>query len=630
MISCRISPLISFSLIFLLTHCAHSRGKEDGLRKRAGLKTAPTTRNQSKDDNHKQEGLKPSPTTRGQLKDDSQKRAGFKPAPTTTKDSRLSTTSKPVEKKSSEDHSFPKDRRGGFQTRPQEDSEKRKVELLRLIQEELNHPDLAKLRVSLTVATINPNDPDKPLSQLYDYQSDRLLVPASNAKLFTTAAAATLLRGHHWKTQIKKRGSRLYLVGGGDPLLNEKDIIRMAKHLAKRIKSVRGITVDDSYFSRRQLAPGFQKFLPGSPYRPTCGALNLGANAITVKVSAPKGRRFPRIDVYPPSDYVKVRKLVRFYPKLKKKLAKKKDIKLAMNPRGSILWLTISGKMGHQASDYIRKKAVYDPALNAGWALRRALKNEGVKVEGIVTRGRTPKNAKVVVEKKRSLQSALYATNRHSHNLAAETLIRSIGRKTSEKATTKEWEIGLKKAAELFSVWKLDAIQLKNGSGLHRSTKTNTRTIVKLLSHIWNDSYLKKRLLSTLAIAGKAGTLGGRMRKTAAQGSIHAKTGTLGSVLALSGYVIDHDNEKNDPLIFSMLINGSARRKVRAHLDRIAVLLARYVKKRPLIDRELKKDKKKDSPATKPTANTQPVAQIPPLIIPKIPKLPRIKSTQKI
>jgi D-alanyl-D-alanine carboxypeptidase/D-alanyl-D-alanine-endopeptidase (penicillin-binding protein 4) len=69
------------------------------------------------------------------------------------------------------------------------------------------------------------------------------------------------------------------------------------------------------------------------------------------------------------------------------------------------------------------------------------------------------------------------------------------------------------------------------------------------------------------------GTLRSRMRDTAAAGNVHAKTGTLTSVSALSGYVNGADGE---PLIFSVVLNnhiGAAPKDVE---DAVAIRLAQF------------------------------------------------------
>lgn len=471
---------------------------------------------------------------------------------------------------------------------PAEPTVDQRAGLRRLLAEELAAPELAKLGISLVVRELGTDG--KVGEELFAQAADKARVPASNAKLLSSVAALALLPPHHhFVTEVARRGSRIYLRGTGDPLLHERDLVALARAAkARGVRSVRHVVVDDSYFGRRQLAPGFEQFLAGSSYRPTHGALNLAANAIQIRLSAPRGRRRPRVDVLPPSDYVKVKKRVRFARARRGKAAKLRRVRVDMRPRGSILWLTISGVIGRQAKPYVSWRAVYDPALNAGWAFRRALKRQGIRVSGIVTRGRMPKGAHVLARRSHSLSAVLQVTNRDSHNLAAETLIRTIGRLggASTSGRGKGWDVGLARATAALRKLGLRDVHLYNGSGLHRGTKVSAADVVRLLAAVWTRPAWRRRLLPTLAVAGRSGTLGGRMRGTPAVGLIHAKTGTLGSVLALSGFVLPPKlptsqpsaATQRHPLAFSLLVNGSARRRVRRRMDRIAVLLARYAR----------------------------------------------------
>ena len=79
-----------------------------------------------------------------------------------------------------------------------------------------------------------------------------------------------------------------------------------------------------------------------------------------------------------------------------------------------------------------------------------------------------------------------------------------------------------------------------------------------------------------LPIAGVDGTLRNRMKGTAAERSVRAKTGTIGNVNTLSGYVITTAGER---LAFSLMLNAydvEGRNSVKDDLDPIAVMLAEF------------------------------------------------------
>jgi D-alanyl-D-alanine carboxypeptidase/D-alanyl-D-alanine-endopeptidase (penicillin-binding protein 4) len=73
-------------------------------------------------------------------------------------------------------------------------------------------------------------------------------------------------------------------------------------------------------------------------------------------------------------------------------------------------------------------------------------------------------------------------------------------------------------------------------------------------------------------VAGREGTVRGRMRGTAAEGRCRAKTGTLTGVSALSGYC----DMSGRTLVFSILMNGVDVTAARSLQDRIVATIARY------------------------------------------------------
>ncbi|MGF1585519.1 MAG: D-alanyl-D-alanine carboxypeptidase [Bacteroidales bacterium] len=108
-----------------------------------------------------------------------------------------------------------------------------------------------------------------------------------------------------------------------------------------------------------------------------------------------------------------------------------------------------------------------------------------------------------------------------------------------------------------------------DGSGLSRYNLFSPLSIVWLLEKIANEYGLDR--IKSLLPTGNAGTLSGLY--TGETGKIYAKTGTLGgNVVSLSGFII---TEKNRTLVFSVLINnhfkdsGDVRRAIESFLKEI-------------------------------------------------------------
>jgi len=163
-----------------------------------------------------------------------------------------------------------------------------------------------------------------------------------------------------------------------------------------------------------------------------------------------------------------------------------------------------------------------------------------------------------------------------SNNQIAEILVKSMGRRDAGEGT---WDAGLKVMRRYLATRGVDPerVQLADGSGLSTSNLVTpedlTTFLVGLPVEPWFDSWY-----AALPIAGEperlvGGTLAGRMINTEAAGNVHAKTGSLTTASALSGYVSTLAGEQ---LAFSVVENnfiGSAPKEVE---DAIAEILAAW------------------------------------------------------
>jgi D-alanyl-D-alanine carboxypeptidase/D-alanyl-D-alanine-endopeptidase (penicillin-binding protein 4) len=114
--------------------------------------------------------------------------------------------------------------------------------------------------------------------------------------------------------------------------------------------------------------------------------------------------------------------------------------------------------------------------------------------------------------------------------------------------------------------------QMLDGSGLSRRNRTSTRDVVELLDGL-DESDVGAEFRSSLAVAGRTGTLDERMRSTPARDRCRAKTGTLNGVSALAGYC---DGQGGSRTAFAFLMNGVTVGGAHPLQDRMAAALARY------------------------------------------------------
>jgi D-alanyl-D-alanine carboxypeptidase/D-alanyl-D-alanine-endopeptidase (penicillin-binding protein 4) len=96
-----------------------------------------------------------------------------------------------------------------------------------------------------------------------------------------------------------------------------------------------------------------------------------------------------------------------------------------------------------------------------------------------------------------------------------------------------------------------DGFIVRDGSGLSRYNVVSPETIVRVLDAMRRGPHFRV-FHDALPIAGVDGTIRTRMRGTPAANNVHAKTGTLNMVRAMSGYVTTRDGRT---LLFSLLAN---------------------------------------------------------------------------
>ncbi|MGI0483015.1 D-alanyl-D-alanine carboxypeptidase/D-alanyl-D-alanine-endopeptidase [Geminocystis sp. CENA526] len=139
----------------------------------------------------------------------------------------------------------------------------------------------------------------------------------------------------------------------------------------------------------------------------------------------------------------------------------------------------------------------------------------------------------------KSLQEWVAVTNLRSDNFYADTLLKRIGGGATAKQILAE--LGINPQGFHFA----------DGSGLSRRNLATPRVLVDTLRVMYSNPN-RDVFFASLPTAGISGTLRNRMRQTPVQGIVHAKTGTLTGVRALSGYL---DHREYGTLIFSIIAN---------------------------------------------------------------------------
>jgi serine-type D-Ala-D-Ala carboxypeptidase/endopeptidase (penicillin-binding protein 4) len=169
------------------------------------------------------------------------------------------------------------------------------------------------------------------------------------------------------------------------------------------------------------------------------------------------------------------------------------------------------------------------------------------------------------------LGQILPALEKPSQNQIAEVLLKTLG---LERTGIGRADSGRRVVERQLLEWGADpeGFAVRDGSGLSRHDYVSPETIVRVLDAMRRAPTFSL-FYDALPVAGVDGTIAGRMRGTAAQGNVRAKTGYVDRARSLSGYVTSADGEL---LIFSLLCNNwtTPVRAVENVQDEVAARLA--------------------------------------------------------
>jgi D-alanyl-D-alanine carboxypeptidase/D-alanyl-D-alanine-endopeptidase (penicillin-binding protein 4) len=472
---------------------------------------------------------------------------------------------------------------------------------------------------------------------IYGRSEGKLFRPASNAKLFTTAAAMALLggesqvttrlvmAGHHGLEQTPivdgSFDGDLLLSGGGDANFGSGRRFPYLDHLADKgqapeklqelhamaasvaalgVKRVKGdIVVDDAMWPYEPVPEtwGVDDLMWG--YGAPVSAMTVNDNEVKLTVTPGKAAaELARAMTAPDLGY---------YTLDTKDLetgaaGEPESLRIELWPGSQTI--RISGVLPVGAP-YVTELAIDDPAKFAGMALKTLLVTQGVMVEGVVrVEHRAPVGELSFTRETRmpipKLPVVLGEGLKEGSN--AGDNIRIVSEMKSPKLS-EDLAVTLKESQNLHAEMMLRRLGAKWGTS--GSNAQGVRVIRQWLVNagldgdvffFYDGSGLSSHDLVTprataqllayaatqpwfatwkaaLPVSGVDGTLGGRFKDGALKGKVFAKTGTLGESRALSGYV---ECASGKTVIFSVMADDHAPSGStdRAVMDKIVAAIA--------------------------------------------------------
>lgn len=401
------------------------------------------------------------------------------------------------------------------------------------------------------------------------------LVPASNMKLATTAAALAAL-GPDWRfhTLVGLVGKDLVVVGGGDPNLSGRfydgDIVgafrRWAAILRQRgITSVAGnLVFDDSLFEPARVHATWEQADLSRYSAAPIGALVANDSCVDVFVrGAGKAGRPASIRIDPPTRYFAVGGAV----ETKSRSRNAFWATWQHEPRR----LVFGGEVSPGSRPKVYWRPVDDPGLFAATLIRETLEGEGVAVEGGVVRRRVwtpewrmPEEFRCQIIHTSSLAQTIRVANTRSQNLYAECLMKTVaayagaGRESDDLRWPNgegSWAAGAAAVAAHLRKLGVDVrgCVFADGSGLSRDNRLTVRALTDLLVRMAGRPGREVWLDSLARWGDQGGTLRIYGDDPALDGRVSAKTGYLRDTRALSGYV---RTDSGRTLAFAMLADG--------------------------------------------------------------------------
>jgi D-alanyl-D-alanine carboxypeptidase/D-alanyl-D-alanine-endopeptidase (penicillin-binding protein 4) len=425
---------------------------------------------------------------------------------------------------------------------------------------------------------------------LYAANADKLMMPASNMKIITLAVAAERLGwGYTYETTLLAVGTLgggtldgdLVVVGSGDPSLTDAEAPAMFDEWASRLRAagierVGGRLVgDDRAFDQETLGMGWSWDDLADGYATGVGALQYNQNVARVVVSpAESPGQAATVSLAPIGSGLAVTNHVTTLP-----VAEAAGIALARLAGSTVL--DVRGSIAVGSPPRALTVSVANPTLFFANAARAALAARGIAIQGPAVDAHDigdtpPRGPSTPIATRRSPPlSTLAATMmKASQNLYAETLLKTLGAGTGGPATI---AAGRRVVDAALASWHVPdgSVVERDGSGLSRYNYVTPAALVAVLAHVDADPELRGPFMEALPTEGVDGTLASRGKGTAAAGRVHAKTGSMANVRALSGYTRDADGE---PLAFAILANnfdGSAS-AVTAATDAIVLRLCEF------------------------------------------------------
>jgi D-alanyl-D-alanine carboxypeptidase/D-alanyl-D-alanine-endopeptidase (penicillin-binding protein 4) len=414
-------------------------------------------------------------------------------------------------------------------------------------------------------------------SMIYSLNAEKRFSPASNMKLFTSAAALGLLGPEYrFKTgffragKIDKKGrlkGDLVIAGGGDPLISGRfrdsvtEVLELWADSLKSvgIKEIKGdIVIDNSFFSGPVLGPGWSWDDLTYWYACPISALSFNDNCVDLKF-LPGGKVGDPaiIEIDPQTDYITITNNAVTLP-ADSEFTLDYYRKPYTNDVTFFGGISVSDTAGE--IDYV---SVHRPELYTAYIFASILKDNGIKFKGDIVSlddmdnnnrpaYATEKLSPLFEWRSDSLGLVISVINKNSQNFFAEQSLKTIGRELGGEGS---FSRGIELAEAFFDSIGIgsDDISMYDGSGLSYINMIKPSAVIRLLKNMGRSPYFQT-YYESMAIPGIDRSVRTRLEGIENRERVRAKTGYIANTSSFSGYV--DGPHAGHLLAFSIIVNN--------------------------------------------------------------------------
>jgi D-alanyl-D-alanine carboxypeptidase/D-alanyl-D-alanine-endopeptidase (penicillin-binding protein 4) len=377
---------------------------------------------------------------------------------------------------------------------------------------------------------------------------DMPLAPASNMKLFTTAAAIDLLGpAFQVTTSVFVRGNigpngtlegDVKIVGRGDPTIGGRFHDGRATAVVQEwatglqragIKTIAGnLIFEYGYFDTEYIHPTWPVDQLVNWYEAPISAFSMQEGCVQVRVLPSRSGSRCVVQFEPPTSYVKVENSCRTG----------RGLPFITRHRNSNTIIVRGGVPARSGATEVFI-TVEEPIQYFATVTNETFARAGLRTEGqiVITPRDTRSDWRVISQHTTPMNVLVYVINKKSQNHYAEQVLKMIA---AEEKGNGSWAVG----NQILTDWLTGKVGIPrhefvvaDGSGMSRLNRASASAFIRLLRYMWNSEW-REDFVSSLPYTGDPDSkFGNRLRNPPYARQVFAKTGYITGVIGLSGYV---------------------------------------------------------------------------------------------